>query len=247
MDLVVHQVGQLQDVDVADRDRVVVRLAGAAVVQRGLAVGGHLHGAVDAESGLSVAEDLLDGRVAAGVVLLVPVGTVEHRGRHPHGGVGPGTGLGLGAAERGAGEIAGPLPAPAGGVAEVGLEHLAHVHPARHAERVQDDVDRGAVGQVRHVLDREDLGDDALVAVAAGQLVALGDLALLGHVDPDQLVHAGRQLVGVVAGEHPDVDDLARLAVGHLEARCRGPRGPSHRRWPAAGAPRASARSRPWG
>ena len=27
----------------------------------------------------------------------------------------------------------------------------------------------------------------------------------------------GRQLVGVLAGEHPDVDDLARLAVGHLE------------------------------
>ena len=75
----------------------------------------------------------------------------------------------------------------------------------------------GAVGQERHVLDREDLGDDALVAVAAGQLVALGDLALLGHVDPHQLVHARRQLVGLLAGEDADVDDLAVLAVGHLE------------------------------
>jgi hypothetical protein len=45
--------------------------------------------------------------------------------------------------------------------------------------RVEDDVDRGAVLEERHVLDREDLGDDALVAVAAGQLVAVGDLALL--------------------------------------------------------------------
>ena len=53
--------------------------------------------------------------------------------------------------------------------------------------------------------------------MAAGQLVALGDLAPLGDVDPDQLVHAGRELVGVLPGEHPDVDDLARLAVGHLE------------------------------
>ena len=53
--------------------------------------------------------------------------------------------------------------------------------------------------------------------MAAGQLVALGDLALLGHVDPDQLVHPGRQLVGVVPGEHPDVDDLALLPVGDLE------------------------------
>ncbi len=107
-------------------------------------------------------------------------------------------------------------PAPAGAVAEVGLEHLADVHPARHAERVEDDVDGRAVGEERHVLDREDLGDDALVAVAAGQLVADRDLALLGHVDPHQLVDAGRQLVAVVAVEHLDVDDLAVLAVGHL-------------------------------
>ena len=76
----------------------------------------------------------------------------------------------------------------------------------------------GAVGHVRHVLDREDLGDDALVAVAAGELVADADLALLGDVDPDQLVDAGGQLVAVLAGEHLDVDDLAALAVRHLEA-----------------------------
>ena len=86
-----------------------------------------------------------------------------------------------------------------------------------HAEGVEDDVDGGAVGQEGHVLDREDLGDDALVAVAAGELVAHADLALLGHVDPDQLVDARRQLVALVAAEHLDVDDLAGLAVGHLE------------------------------
>ena len=44
------------------------------------------------------------------------------------------------------------------------------------------------------------------------------DLALLGDVDPHQLVDAGRQLVAVVTVEHLDVDDLAALAVGHLEA-----------------------------
>jgi len=42
-----------------------------------------------------------------------------------------------------------------------------------------DDVHRGAVGQERHVLDRKDLGDDALVAVSAGELVTDGDLASL--------------------------------------------------------------------
>ena len=53
--------------------------------------------------------------------------------------------------------------------------------------------------------------------MAAGQLVALGDLALLGHVDPHQLVDAGRQLVGLLPREDADVDHLAVLAVRHLQ------------------------------
>ena len=49
-------------------------------------------------------------------------------------------------------------------------------------------------------------------------LSPFGDLALLGHVDAHQLVDARGQLVRIVAGEHPDVDDLAGLTVGNLEA-----------------------------
>src|SRR5208283_54000 len=60
--------------------------------------------------------------------------------------------------------------------------------------------------------------DHALVPVPSGQLVAVGDLALLGHVHPDQLVHAGRQLVAVLPGEHADADDLALFAVRDLQA-----------------------------
>src|SRR5699024_10859574 len=67
------------------------------------------------------------------------------------------------------------------------------------------------------VLLREDLGDDALVAVAAGDLVTVGDLALLGHVDADHLVHAGRELVAVLTAEHAHTDDLAGLTVRHLQ------------------------------
>jgi hypothetical protein len=136
-------------------------------------------------------------------------------------------------------------PAPAGAVAEVGLEHLADVHPARHAERVEDDVDGVPSARYGHVLDRQDLGDDALVAVAAGELVADRDLALLGDVHPDQLVDAGRQLVAVVAVEHLDVDDLAVLAVGHLQRGVADLAGLLAEDGRAAGAPPASARSRP--
>jgi hypothetical protein len=100
---------------------------------------------------------------------------------------------------------------------EVRLEDLPDVHPARDAQRVEDDVDRGPVRQERHVLGRQDLGDHALVAVTAGHLVADADLALLGDGDPDQAVDARLQVIIELATELADLDDLASLAVGQTE------------------------------
>ena len=91
------------------------------------------------------------------------------------------------------------LPAEArAGPAEMGLQDLADVHAARHAERVQHDVDRRAVGEERHVLLRHDARDHALVAVAARHLVAGLDLALHRDEDLDHLHHAGRQFVAAL-------------------------------------------------
>ena len=56
---------------------------------------------------------------------------------------------------------------------------------------------RRAVGHVGHVLDRHDLRHHALVAVAAGHLVARLQAALDGQVDLDHLQHAGGQLVAL--------------------------------------------------
>ena len=99
----------------------------------------------------------------------------------------------------------------------MGLEDLADVHTARHAERVEDDVDGRAVGEEGHVLLRDDPGDDALVAVAAGELVALGDLALRRDEDAHQAVDARGEVVALLAVEGDDVDDDAALAVRDLE------------------------------
>src|SRR5918994_968050 len=77
-------------------------------------------------------------------------------------------------------------------------------------------VDGGAVLEVRHVGLGHDLRDHALVAVAAGELVALGDLALLRHIHAHEVVDPRRQVVVVVAAEGLDVDDDAALAVRHL-------------------------------
>jgi len=126
----------------------------------------------------------------------------------------------------------------------VGLQDLSGVHPGRHAQRVQDDVDRGPVGENGMSSTGRILAMTPC-CVAAGQLVAVGDLALLRHVHPDQLVDARRQLVAAVAVEDPDADDLAHLAVRDLQ------RGVAHSRAfspkiARAGAPPGSARSRPW-
>ena len=82
--------------------------------------------------------------------------------------------------------------------AEVGLEDLADVHAGGDAQRVEDDVHRAAVLQVGHVLLGQDPRDDALVAVAAGHLVAHRQLALDGDVDLDHLDDARRQLVALL-------------------------------------------------
>src|SRR5215471_6663432 len=78
---------------------------------------------------------------------------------------------------------------------EVRLENLADVHTRRHAERIEHDLHRSAVRQMRHVLLGEDARDDALVAVAAGHLVADRQLALHRDVHLDELDDARRQFV----------------------------------------------------
>ena len=94
-------------------------------------------------------------------------------------------------------------------VAQVGLQDLADVHTRRHAQRVQHDVHRRSVRQEGHILLRQDLGDDALVAVASRHLIAFHDLTLLGDIDADQHVDAGGQFVGRQAQQ------LAVLHVAH--------------------------------
>ncbi len=119
------------------------------------------------------------------------------------------------------------IPALSGGPAEMGLEDLPDVHAAWHAQRVEDHVDRSAVLEERHVLLIHDLRDDTLVAVTARELVALGDLALLGHEHPHQVVDPRRQVVALVTAEGHHVDHDATLTVGHLQRGVPAPRAPS--------------------
>src|SRR5438477_830653 len=82
-----------------------------------------------------------------------------------------------------------------GGPAEVRLENLADVHTTGNAERIEHDLNRRAVRQKWHVFDRQNLGDHALVPVAAGHLVADADYTLGGDIVLHHLQHAAPQLV----------------------------------------------------
>jgi len=119
---------------------------------------------------------------------LVFFGAVEHRGNRPE---------------------TEPVSRPP----QVGFEHLADIHTARHAQRVQDDLDWRAIFEERHILDRHDLRDDTFVAVTPGHLVALGELALLSHADAHHLVDAGGQVAMFFAVEDLDIHHFALFAV----------------------------------
>ena len=97
----------------------------------------------------------------------------------------------------------------------MGLQDLADVHAGRYAERIQNDFYGATVGQERHVLHGEDLGDYALVPVASRHLVAFGDFALLRDHDLYQSMNAGRQLGVLVTVKDLDLDHAAPLAVRH--------------------------------
>src|SRR5581483_7640507 len=94
-------------------------------------------------------------------------------------------------------ELADPQPEAFCRPAEVRFQNLPNVHPRRYAERIQHEIHRRAVGHVRHVFHRHDLRDDALVAVAAGHLVARLQAALHRDVHLYHLQHARRQLVAL--------------------------------------------------
>src|SRR3546814_14346708 len=87
------------DVFSSDLDRVVVGLAGATVVEGGLAIGLDHPGAVD-RLRVEVLEHLLEGRVLAGLLLLVPVGPVEDGRGEAGGGPGGRPALRLGSSDR---------------------------------------------------------------------------------------------------------------------------------------------------
>src|SRR5229473_2778248 len=221
VDLLVHQVVQLEHVHDAHRDVLVERLAGAPVEEDHLARPGQV-GVLELREDLRLARAVEDrrGEVHSAHQLLrqleqllvrQPVEQLLHLLRV------------VDLLQVLADRVRRPLlvdhrldllAQAARGPAEVGLEDLPDVHAGRHAQRIQHDVHRPPVLEVGHVLLAHDARDDALVAVPAGHLVAHRQLALDGHVDLDHLDDARGQLVALLeTGDLLAEDELHQLLL----------------------------------
>ena len=95
----------------------------------------------------------------------------------------------------------------------MGLKHLTNVHAAGYADRIEDDVDRRAVLEVRHIFGRQDTGDHALVTVPSSHLVAFRDLASLGDGDTDDRLDSRCEIIDHFRVLGPTAV-MSRLAVG---------------------------------
>src|SRR5665213_3524878 len=209
VNLVVDQVMELQHVDVADRDLAVEGIAGASVDQSDLARGIEArflqhgddvvlaraveHGARNRHAETQIVAELEDLLVIELLdvlaIGLVDIDVVQHAAQLAR--------L-VALAPRLLDDVADLTAETRRSPSKMGFENLADIHAARHAERIEHDVDRRAVFQIRHVLDRHDPRDHALVAVTAGHLVTGLQLALHRDEDLDHLHHAGRQLVAAL-------------------------------------------------
>ena len=81
-----------------------------------------------------------------------------------------------------------------GGPPEMRLQNLPDIHTRGYPERIENDVHRCAVGQVRHIFYRHNLGDHPLITVPTGHLIADGDFPADGNCYLNQLLDTGRKL-----------------------------------------------------
>ena len=78
-----------------------------------------------------------------------------------------------------------------GSQGQMDFQHLSDIHTGRHAQRIQHDIQRTAVRQIRHILHRQHAGNHTLVTVTAGHLISYGNLSLLCNVYTYRLIDAG--------------------------------------------------------
>ena len=72
---------------------------------------------------------------------------------------------------------------------QMDFQDLSDIHTRRHTQRIQYDIQRTTVRQIRHILYRQYAGNNTLVTVTTSHLVTNGDLSLLCDIDANLLVY----------------------------------------------------------
>ena len=103
-----------------------------------------------------------------------------------------------------------------GSQGKMDLQDLSDIHTGRHAQRVQDDVQRTFVGQIRHIFYRKHAGNDTLVTMTTCHLIAYGDFSLLCDINADCLIYSGCQLIAVLTGKYLGIHYNTIFAMRYL-------------------------------
>ena len=96
---------------------------------------------------------------------------------------------------------------------------MSDVHTGRHAQRVQYNVNRGAVFGIRHILKRQYAGNRTFVTVAAGHFITGLHLTLGGNKDFDRLQNAGQEIVAALNFFHLVVEVLLHAGNTGIKGR----------------------------
>ncbi len=98
-------------------------------------------------------------------------------------------------------------------IAQVHFQYLSDIHTGRNAQGIKNNLQGSSVGQERHIFHRENPGDNTLVSVTAGHLIADRNLSFLCNVNTHQLVYSGREFVAHFTGEYLYVNNNTRFPV----------------------------------
>ncbi len=103
--------------------------------------------------------------------------------------------------------------------AQMRLQNLPDVHTRWYAQRIQHNINWSSVRQKRQVFLTHNARNDTLVAVTTGHFIADRNLTFLCNINADQMIHARRQFIVVRPAEHLDINDLTGFAMWNTQRR----------------------------
>ena len=97
------------------------------------------------------------------------------------------------------------------------FKHLPDIHTGRHAQRIQYDIERTAVWQIRHILYGKHTGNNTLVSVTACHFISDGNLSLLCDINADCLIYTRRQFIAVLPRKYFGIDNNSVFTVRNFQ------------------------------